>query len=54
MLPEQQNFFIERLRKGKGVVVRDLKSGHVPFATVPEKLACLTGEIVRDLRSKEN
>lgn len=51
----EQDFFVERLRQGceSGTVrVRDLEADHAPFASVPEGLAKLVGEVVGELRKE--
>jgi hypothetical protein len=50
-----QDFFIERLKKGKGgkdVMVRELECDHSPFASMPVDLAKVTEDVVEELRSR--
>ena len=51
MVVEEQDYFIARLRRENPTAkVKELSSDHIPFASMPDRMAELTGEIVAELR----
>ncbi|USW56210.1 Putative alpha/beta hydrolase-1 [Septoria linicola] len=51
MCVEEQNYFIDRLERFcPGTKVKEIASDHAPFASMPDRVAEMTEEIVMELR----